>query len=861
MSIVTKIFGSRNQRELNRIQKQVDKINTFSEHYGAFKDEDFPKETALLKQKIEQGASLDQLLPSAFALVREAATRSLGLRHYDVQLAGGVILHEGKIAEMSTGEGKTLVATLAVYLNALSGKGVHVVTVNSYLAQRDTQWMGKLYEFLGLTVGVNHEGLDFDQKRDAYAADITYGTNNEFGFDYLRDNMAFALEQRVQRALGFAVVDEVDSVLIDEARTPLIISGESEESVNVYGTIHEIAMQLVVQESEEKPGDFTLNEKEKTAHLTDEGFQKIETVLLEQGLLHKDSGLYQIENIKLLHHLMAALRARCLFKRDVDYIVQQGEIVIIDEHTGRSMPGRRWSEGLHQAIEAKEGVKINKESHTLASITFQNYFRLYAKLAGMTGTADTEAYELRQIYGLEVLIVPTHRPMVRKDYNDLIYMSAKDKFDAIVVELKRRHETGQPILVGTASIEVSEHIASLLKKAGIPHQVLNAKQHEKEAHVIEQAGYLGAITIATNMAGRGTDIVLGGNVDAKIAAMKSPSEKVVQRLRDQWDQDNAKVKSLGGLFVLGTERHESRRIDNQLRGRSARQGDPGESLFYLSLEDHLLRIFASDRVSAIMRSLNSEDGAPLAASMLNRAIEGAQKKVEGYHFDIRKQLLRFDDVANEQRKIIYKQRYELMASDSIHEWLDDLRHEVIVDLVAQHLPEGDDEHWKIDELITLLKDSFHCQVDLTAWIAKQSHVTQHQVIDYLDEALAHHIKQVLSELSEEARNQYEKTMMLHQLDWHWKEYLVAMDHLKQGIHLRAYAQKDPIQEYKKESFQLFQELLVAIRHDVISKLAQFKVDDQMRRAAEPASRSPFGLASPYSMQEHGVVFTHEDDAK
>jgi preprotein translocase subunit SecA len=855
MSLLKNLFGSRNDREIARINKLVVRINALEPGLKSKSEAQIKAQSEKLQERCQQGGeALDDLLPEAFALVREAARRTIGLRPYDVQLIGGVALHEGKIAEMGTGEGKTLVGTLAIYLNALTGKGTHVVTVNSYLAKRDAAWMEPVYTYLGMKLGVIHEDQGPEEKKQAYDADITYGTNNEFGFDYLRDNMVFDVKHKVQRQLHFALVDEVDSILIDEARTPLIISGEVDESSEMYPRVLQYAKQL------KKTDDFTIDEKEKGVHLTDEGHQRIEALFIKGGLLSDAQGsLYDRSNLSLLHYLNAVMRALYLFQNDVDYIKRNDEIVIIDEHTGRAMPGRRWSDGLHQAIEAKEGVSINKENQTLASVTFQNYFRMYDKLAGMTGTADTEAVELQQIYSLEVLVIPTNKAIARKDADDLIFMTQKEKYAAIVDQIKDKHAKGQPILVGTASIEVSEVVAALLKKEKIKHQILNAKNHAKEAHIIEQAGCLNAVTIATNMAGRGTDIVLGGNVDAEIAQLKKPSVKRVEAMRTAWKDNHKKVKKLGGLFVLGTERHESRRIDNQLRGRCGRQGDPGASLFCLSLEDNLLRIFASDRVSGFMRSLNKEEGAALAAPMLNRAIENAQRKVEGYYFDIRKQLLKYDDVANEQRGIIYDQRAQMLEKDDLSAMLQALRVEVVEDLMARFLPQDEQEQaWNISGFEDVLANELFCAFSIDTWLEENPG----KIIELAPIIVAKLQESYLKSMEMADPNgarKAEKGLMLHTLDMHWKEYLVSVDYLRQGIHLRSYAQKNPEQEFKKELFELFNETLASIRYEIVRHCAAIRVQDDSAQAQPSLLGNAFGLGSDYSVTDHGVTFRHETE--
>ncbi len=823
-SILRKVFGSRNDRILKRLQKNVNKINALEPEIQKLSDDELRARTDEFRKRYQDGETLDQLLVEAFAVVREASRRVLQMRHFDVQLIGGMVLHEGKIAEMRTGEGKTLVATLFAYLNALSGKGVHVVTVNDYLAKRDAEWMGKLYSFLGLTTGVAVAGMSAEDKRAAYAADITYGTNNEFGFDYLRDNMAFRLEDKVQRELNAAVVDEVDSILIDEARTPLIISGATDDNSDLYIVMKDLVSQLVKQEEEDGPGDYTVDEKQKQIHFTEEGHQHVEELLEKQGLLKEGESLYDAANLNLMHHLNAALRARALYHRDVDYIVQDGQVVIVDEFTGRTMPGRRWSEGLHQAVEAKEGVQIQNENQTMASITFQNYFRLYDKLAGMTGTADTEAPEFQQIYGLEVVVIPTNTPMIRKDLGDLVFLTQKEKFDAVAEDIRDCQKRGQPVLVGTTSIEVSEYLSRLLKKDGIKHEVLNAKQHEREAQIVAQAGRPGAVTIATNMAGRGTDIVLGGNLEVELAALDNPDEHTVARITREWEERHKQVLEAGGLHIIGTERHESRRVDNQLRGRAGRQGDPGSSRFYLSLEDNLMRIFASERVSGLMQKLGMQEGEAIEHPWVSKAIENAQRKVEGHNFSIRKNLLEFDDVANDQRKVIYSQRNELMSTDDVSDTIKAIREDVLNSVIDNYIPPGSmDEQWKIPELEDAIEAEFGQRFDIQGWLDADDDLHEETLRARLLEELEriHEEKEKLA--GSETMRHFEKAVMLQVLDQAWKEHLAAMDYLRQGIHLRGYAQKNPKQEYKREAFEMFTDLLERIKLDVISILSKVQV--------------------------------------
>ncbi|MDX1900424.1 MAG: preprotein translocase subunit SecA [Gammaproteobacteria bacterium] len=824
-----KLFGSRNQRVLNSMLKIVAKINALEPQCQALSDEALQTKTEHFRDRLADGkTTLDDLLPEAFAVVREASRRVLGMRHFDVQLLGGMVLHSGNIAEMRTGEGKTLVATLAAYLNALTGRGVHIVTVNDYLARRDAEWMRPLYNFLGMSVGVVVPNLSQEERQAAYAADITHGTNNEFGFDYLRDNMVFQLSEKVQRPLSFAIVDEVDSILIDEARTPLIISGAADDSTDLYLKINTLIPNLTQQATKESEGDYWVDEKAKQVTLSEQGHQRAEELLAQAGLLQAGESLYDSHNILLMHHLNAALRAYSIFHRDVDYIVQNGEAVIVDEHTGRTMPGRRWSDGLHQAIEAKEGVKVRQENQTLASITFQNYFRLYHKLSGMTGTADTEAYEFQQIYGLEVIVIPTNQPMIREDFQDVVYMTADEKFAAIIEDIKKTREKGQPVLVGTTSIETSEYLSDLLKKQNIPHQVLNAKFHEQEARIIAEAGRPGAVTIATNMAGRGTDIVLGGNLEADLKQADELSADELLTHKKAWQERHDQVITAGGLYVLGTERHESRRIDNQLRGRSGRQGDPGKSRFYLSLQDNLLRIFGGERMIAIMQRLHvMEPGMAIEARMLSRRIEGAQAKVEAYNFDIRKQLLEFDDVANDQRKVIYGQRDDLLNTTDISETLDAIRHQVIEQVILQYIPMHSlEEQWNVAELENALARDFNLQLPIREWLANDASLHEENLHEKIQMELKKQWDDKAALVDSETLRQFEKAVMLQTLDQLWREHLAAMDYLRQGIHLRGYAQKNPKQEYKRESFELFVELLNRVNYQVISVLSKFEVKQQ-----------------------------------
>jgi preprotein translocase subunit SecA len=823
-SLFTRIFGSRNQRVLRGLWKKVDQINALEPQIAALSDPALQAKTQEFRDRLQKGEALDQILPEAFAVVREAGKRALNMRHFDVQLLGGMVLNGGNIAEMRTGEGKTLVATLAAYLNALSGKGVHIVTVNDYLAKRDAEWMGPLYSYLGMTVGVITPNMPPQAKKEAYAADITYGTNNEFGFDYLRDNMAFSMQDKVQRPLNFAIVDEVDSILIDEARTPLIISGAAEDSTELYLAVNKLIPQLTKQANKEAPGHYFVDEKTKQAFLSEDGHQRVEELFYQAGLLKEGESLYDSNNIMLMHHLNAALRAHSLFHRDVDYIIQNGEVVIVDEHTGRTMVGRRWSDGLHQAIEAKEKVQIRQENQTLASITFQNYFRIYQKLSGMTGTADTEAYEFQQIYGLEVIVLPTNQPMVREDNRDLIYMSAGEKFTAIIEDIKKARQSGQPTLVGTASIETSEYLSNLLKKENIPHQVLNAKFHEKEANIIAEAGRPGAVTIATNMAGRGTDIVLGGNLEAEVKALENPTAEEISRRKTEWQKRHDQVIQAGGLYVLGTERHESRRIDNQLRGRSGRQGDPGKSRFYLSLEDNLLRIFGGERLTGIMKRIGMEQGVALESRLLTNSIEGAQRKVEAHNFDIRKQLLEYDDVANDQRRVIYQQRDELLSADSIAETIQAIRQRVLQSVIDMYIPPHSlEEQWHVPELEQQLAADFNLRLPIHEWLENEESLHEENLRERIHASLNEMYQDKENKVSASVLRQFEKAVMLQTLDTYWREHLAAMDYLRQGIHLRGYAQKNPKQEYKREAFELFVNLLDKVNFEVISILSKFEI--------------------------------------
>lgn len=830
-----KIFGSRNDRQIKRYYKIVEEINGLEGNLQELTDQELQAKTDQFRQQLQEGKTQEDILPEVFATIREASRRVMGMRHFDVQLIGAMVLNEGKIAEMRTGEGKTLMATLAVYLNALTGDGVHVVTVNDYLAERDSKWMGKLYNFMGLSVGVILSGQDTEQKREAYSADITYGTNNEFGFDYLRDNMAFSIEDKVQRKLNFAIVDEVDSILIDEARTPLIISGPAEDNSEVYQRVDKLIPHLVKQEivesldeqEEEPAGDYSVNEKDKQVLLSNAGHERVEELLIEEGLLNENESLYDPSNIILMHHVNAALRAHSLFTKNVDYIVSNGEVVIVDEFTGRTMPGRRWSDGLHQAVEAKEGVNIQVENQTLASITFQNLFRLYGKLSGMTGTADTEAFEFQEIYNLEVVVIPTNNPMQRIDNGDLVYLTQEEKFAAIIEDIHDCQSRGQPVLVGTASIEVSELLSNALNKAGIKHEVLNAKQHAREADIIAQAGSSGAITIATNMAGRGTDIVLGGNVDAEINKMDNPDDATIEKMRSEWTVMHEQVLASGGLHIIGTERHESRRIDNQLRGRAGRQGDAGSSRFYLSLDDSLMRIFASDKMAGLMRKLGMEKGEAIEHKWVTRSIENAQRKVEGHNFDIRKQLLEYDDVANDQRKVIYEQRTDLMATEDVSELVVEIRKDVVNQFINNYIPpESIEEQWDVEGLEEGLRNEFLLELPIKQWLAEDDSLHEEPLREKILQELVNAFEQKEQLIGSDMMRRVEKGVMLEVLDSLWKEHLAAMDYLRKGIGLRGYAQKNPKQEYKRESFELFSDLLDRIKYDLIVRLSTVQIREQ-----------------------------------
>jgi len=838
-NILTKIFGSRNERLLRQYGHVVRRVNALEPAVSALSDDELRAKTAALRERVGNGEELDSVLPETFAIVREAAKRSLQMRHFDVQLIGGMVLHYGKIAEMKTGEGKTLVATLPAVLNALTGNGVHIVTVNDYLAQRDADWMGRIYRFLGLTVGVNLSQMPHPEKQAAYAADITYGTNNEFGFDYLRDNMVFSATERVQRGLSYAIVDEVDSILIDEARTPLIISGQADDNIELYYRLNEIAPRLTRQAEEQGPGDYWVDEKAHQVLLSEQGHERAENILADAGLLPVGSSLYDAHNISLMHHLYAALRAHALFHRDQHYVVQNGEVIIVDEFTGRLMAGRRWSDGLHQAVEAKEAVPIQRENQTLATITFQNYFRMYSKLAGMTGTADTEAFEFQQIYHLETVVIPTHLKMIRKDENDLVFRTFQEKVDAIIGDVKECYERGQPVLVGTTSIENSELLSGYLEKQKLPHQVLNAKQHAREAEIVAQAGRPKMITIATNMAGRGTDIVLGGAVEPQVLKLREDPELLqtekdlqIAKLRSDWQIKHNEVIAAGGLHIVGTERHESRRIDNQLRGRSGRQGDPGSSRFYLSLEDPLLRIFGGERLSSIMQRLKMPEGEPIEHPIVNRSIAKAQTRVESRNFDIRKQLLEYDDVANDQRRVIYQQRDELLETEDISETIRNMIAGQLEDTVRIYVPrESVEEQWDIPALETALTAEYQVSAPIAQWIKSESELSDEQIIERVREVALEAYEGKVAQVGGDLFHQFERTLMLQTLDKHWREHLAALDYLRQGIHLRGYAQKNPKQEYKREAFELFSDMLDRIKHEVVQYVLTIEVRTQQDVAA------------------------------
>lgn len=855
-SLLTRVFGSRNDRLLRQLDRVVAKVNALEPELQKLSDAELQAKTPEFQKRIADGESLDKLLPEAFAVCREASKRVLGMRHYDVQLIGGMVLHLGKIAEMRTGEGKTLVATLPVYLNALAGKGVHVVTVNDYLARRDSAWMGKLYNWLGLSVGVVYPGMPHSDKGAAYNADITYGTNNEFGFDYLRDNMALAKEDRFQRGLNYAIVDEVDSILIDEARTPLIISGPADESPELYHKVDAIVPRLTRQKTEEGEGDYWVDEKGKQVHLSESGQEHAEDLLRKAGVLG-DDGLYDAHNIHVVHHLNAALRAHAIYQRDVDYIVRDGEVIIVDEFTGRTLPGRRWSDGLHQAVEAKERVNVQRENQTLASITFQNLFRMYNKLSGMTGTADTEAFEFQNIYGLEVIVIPTNKPMVRKDHSDQVFLNRAGKYRAVVNEIKEAHARQQPVLVGTTSIEVSEMLSEQLQEAGVPHEVLNAKQHEREAHIVAQAGRPGAVTIATNMAGRGTDIVLGGSLEAELAALEAQGEvdEVTRaRVKAEWQQRHDAVKAAGGLHIVGTERHESRRIDNQLRGRSGRQGDPGSSRFYLSLEDNLMRIFAADWVQRMMARMGLKEDDIIESPLVTKQIANAQRKVEAHNFDIRKNLLDFDDVNNDQRKVIYQQRDELLEAESVHENVVGIREDVVADMVARFVPPNSiDDQWDLPGLEAELANEFGLQLSLTDLVKQSDELDAGQLAQHVQEAVAKQFDDKEAQVGGETMRMLERHIMLNVLDQNWKEHLARMDYLRQGIHLRGYAQKQPKQEYKREAFELFGEMLDKVKREVVTLLARVRIRTEEEVAALEAEERRQAAAVAQQMQ-----FQHQD---
>ncbi|MGV8942140.1 MAG: preprotein translocase subunit SecA [Lysobacter sp.] len=855
-NLLTRVFGSRNERLLRQLQRTVVKINALEPEMEKLSDAELQAKTPEFKQRLSDGATLDQILPEVFAVCREASRRVLGMRHYDVQLVGGMVLHLGKIAEMRTGEGKTLVGTLPVYLNALTGDGVHLITVNDYLARRDSAWMGKLYTFLGLSVGVVYPGMAHGDKAEAYNADITYGTNNEFGFDYLRDNMALSKEDRHQRGLNFAIIDEVDSILIDEARTPLIISGPADDSPELYIKVNRIVPSLTRQKQEDGEGDYWVDEKGKQVHLSEEGQEHAEQLLRDAGILgaDEDEGLYSPQNLAVVHHLNAALRAHAIYQRDVDYIIRDGEIVIVDEFTGRTLAGRRWSDGLHQAVEAKEGVPVQRENQTLASITFQNLFRMYKKLSGMTGTADTEAFEFQSIYGLEVVVIPPNRPVQRTDSPDAVFLNRAGKYRAVAAEIKAAHAKGQPVLVGTTSIEVSEMLSQQLTEAGIDHEVLNAKQHEREATIVAQAGRPGAITIATNMAGRGTDIVLGGSVDNEIAVIEAETGEPVDeatkaRLKAEWQVRHDAVKASGGLHIVGTERHESRRIDNQLRGRAGRQGDPGSSRFYLSLEDNLMRIFAADWVQKVMERMGLKEDDIIESPLVSKQIANAQRKVEAHNFDIRKNLLDFDDVNNDQRKVIYGQRDELLEADDVKDNIDGIREDVVAELVARYVPLNSmHEQWDLPGLEAALAEDFNLPLDVQGFVGDREEIDYEAVTEFAIAEVAKQVAEREAQLGPETTRMLEKHFMLNVLDQSWKEHLAQMDYLRQGIHLRGYAQKQPKQEYKQEAFILFSAMLEKVKHDVISMLARVRIRSEEEVAALEAQERAQAAAKAQQMQ-------------
>ncbi|OTG63156.1 preprotein translocase subunit SecA [Acinetobacter silvestris] len=839
-SLIGGIFGTKNDRELKRMRKIVEKINALEPTISALSDAELSAKTEEFKQRYKKGESLDQLMPEAFAVCREAGARIMGMRHYDVQLIGGITLHEGKIAEMRTGEGKTLMGTLAVYLNAISEQGVHVITVNDYLAQRDAELNRPLYEFLGLSVGVIYSMQSPHEKAEAYRSDITYGTNNEFGFDYLRDNMVFSMAEKKQRGLSYAIIDEVDSILIDEARTPLIISGQSEDSSQLYTAINSIPPKLRAQKEEKVAdgGHFWIDEKQRSVEMTEVGFETVENELIQMGLLAEGESLYSAANLNLVHHVTAAIRAHYLYQRNVQYIIHEGEVIIVDENTGRTMPGRRWSEGLHQAVEAKEGLEIQPENQTLATTTFQNYFRLYKKLSGMTGTADTEAAEMKEIYGLDVVLIPTHRPMIRNDQNDLIYLNRNGKYNAIIQEIQKIHEVGvAPILIGTATIEASEILSDKLREAGITHEVLNAKQHEREADIIAQAGSPNAVTIATNMAGRGTDILLGGNWKAKLAKIENHTAEDEARLKAEWEKQNEMVLSSGGLHIIGSERHESRRIDNQLRGRSGRQGDPGVSRFFLSLEDDLMRIFAGDRVVAMMRAMGLQEDEAIEHKMVSRSIENAQRKVEARNFDIRKNLLKYDDVNNEQRKIIYSQRDEVLEESSLQDYIEEMHREVMKGLIENYIPpESIHDQWDIEGLENALRVDLGVDLPVAQWLEEDRRLDEEALVERISDEIITRYRSRREQMGPESAATLERHFMLGALDRHWKDHLAAMDYLRQGIHLRGYAQKNPEQEYKKEAFNLFVSMLGVIKSDVVTDLSRVHVPTAEELAAMEAQQ-------------------------